>query len=68
MWLFEPPQWQLHKGLLPGIEPRTFWSKSRRANHTAILFPYIAFCTYDFSTDYVVPSQIHECLVYILTK
>ena len=39
MWLFEQPQWQLHKGLLPGIEPRTFWSKSRRANHSAILLP-----------------------------
>ena len=37
MWLFEPPLWQLHKRLLPGIEPRTFWSESRLPNHSAIL-------------------------------
>ena len=37
MWLFKPQQ--LHKWLLPKIEPRTLWCKGRRANHSAILLP-----------------------------
>ena len=42
MLLVEPPPWQLHKGLLSGIEPWIFWSKDRRA----ILLPRYQICVY----------------------
>ena len=54
MWLFEPPLWQLHKRLLPGIEPQTFWSKSRRANLSAILLPKVCVYIYLFSLKLIV--------------